>query len=359
MEIVDRLQNYATSHKVEVNSDFHSKKSVLYREDCMNQKYTSPQLYEKLQNYLLQTLGISVKFSQWNGKKNLQFFLTNTYDFYEGALLKQKFLFVIVKESGEITPATIKQHFVKIAKESENACILVQLATASYNRKRLIEYRIPFIIPGNQMYLPELGIDLREYFKPVKERKKLFSPATQVVLINALLSKRRAPSSLSGLTANLGYTSMTMSRAFDELENASIGNILKKGKERLLLLEESKRELWEKTKPSMRSPTRKRIWAKGKKPKILAGLSALAKETMLAPPTKPVYAVYFKEWKQTGIIEVPYQDDASFELEIWHYNPNLFSRNGSIDPYSLYLSLQEIEDERIEVALEELMEKLK
>ncbi len=46
----------ATSHKVEVNSDFHSKKSVLYREDCMNQKYTSPQLYEKLRKMFSQKI---------------------------------------------------------------------------------------------------------------------------------------------------------------------------------------------------------------------------------------------------------------------------------------------------------------
>ncbi|NGX62002.1 MAG: hypothetical protein K940chlam9_01495 [Chlamydiae bacterium] len=49
MDDLSKHKFLATSHKVEVNSDFHSKKSVLYREDCMNQKYTSPQLYEKLQ----------------------------------------------------------------------------------------------------------------------------------------------------------------------------------------------------------------------------------------------------------------------------------------------------------------------
>ena len=36
---------------------------------------------------------------------------------------------------------------------------------ASYERKRLIEQKVPSIVPGNQLYLPDLGLDLREYFR--------------------------------------------------------------------------------------------------------------------------------------------------------------------------------------------------
>jgi hypothetical protein len=29
----------------------------------------------------------------------------------------------------------------------------------------LIEQKVSFIVPGNQLYLPDLGLDLREYFR--------------------------------------------------------------------------------------------------------------------------------------------------------------------------------------------------
>ena len=43
--------------------------------------------------------------------------------------------------------------------------VYVTGALASYERKRLIEQKVPFMVPGNQLYLPDLGIDLREYFR--------------------------------------------------------------------------------------------------------------------------------------------------------------------------------------------------
>lgn len=310
-------------------------------------------LIKSIQAYLLETLGIKVRLKRWNKKKKLPFFLTNTYDFYEGILLKQKCLIVVA--TVQITPATIKKHFEYIQKISEDICILVQETTASYNRKRLIEHKIPFIIPGNQIYLPQIGIILREHFKATKERKKSFSPATQVVLINALLNGTNEETTPSELAVKFGYTTMTMSRALDELEALEIGAIIRKGKERRWIFEESTELLWEKTKSFMQSPVKKRIWAKGKRPKIQSGLSALAKKTMIAPPAIPVYAISHDEWKKMSLAELPDQDEASFELEIWMYDPSLFANQGSVDPYSLYLSLCELDDERVESALEELI----
>ena len=208
------------------------------------------------------------------------------------------------------------------------------------------------------MYLPTLGIDLREYFRKMKTNKKNFSPATQAVVIYLLLDQKGNRLTPSELSKELGYTLMTMSRAFDELESAGIGKVSRKGKERWLLLERSKLELWKQAKSFMRDPVKKRIWAKGKKPKVQAGLSALAKKSMLAPPSVPVYAIGFEEWKKMEVEELPFREDAAFELEVWYYDPALFAKKRCVDPFSLYLSLQETEDERVEAALEEMMEKV-
>ena len=54
--------------------------------------------------------------------------------------------------------------------------------------------------------------------------------------------------------------------------------------------------------------------------------------------------------------EVSSPEEADVQLELWSYNPKLFEKDGLVDPFSLYLSLQDIKDERVEAALEKLIE---
>jgi hypothetical protein len=190
-----------------------------------------------------------------------------------------------------------------------------------------------------------------------------FSPATQVVVIHALLHGIQAHFTPSELAKALNYTLMTMSRAFDELETAHIGEIKRKGKERWWQFKGSKRDLWDQTKPFMKTPVKKQIWVIHNKPTTIAGLSALAHYSMLSAPKRPTYAIsveQWKIWKQEGVEECPSADDALFDLEIWYYNPDLFlsAKSHVVDPFSLCLSLASNVDERIKSALSEMMEKI-
>ena len=45
-------------------------------------------------------------------------------------------------------------------------------------------------------------------------------------------------------------------------------------------------------------------------------------------------------------------------MQLWNYAPNLFARDDTVDKFSLYLSLKDNEDERIQSALEEMMESI-
>jgi hypothetical protein len=92
----------------------------------------------------------------------------------------------------------------------------------------------------------------------------------------------------------------------------------------------------------------------------VAGLSALAQYTMLAAPGNVVIAMSSKDWKELPrhAVEghVDLDDPSAFEVEIWSYNPRLLAKDDVVDRFSLFLSLQDREDERVEQALEQLME---
>lgn len=158
-----------------------------------------------------------------------------------------------------------------------------------------------------------------------------------------------------------------MTRVFNELEAAKIGKLINNGKKRWWIFEDSKRDLWEQTNSMLRSPVRNRqgmkLLAGNKMPQMpLAGISALTETTMINQPLLPIYAIGIEEYRRTSIpkrLHISPVDETDLEVEIWNYNPKSFAENGRVDPFSLYLSLRDTNDERIEKALEELMEKIK
>jgi len=244
--------------------------------------------------------------------------------------------------------------------------IYVRAQVTAYNRKRLIEQKVPFIVPGNQMYLPMLAIDLREHFRRIREEAPTFSPSTQVVVLHALLRDVGEVLIPAEMAPRLGYSAMTMTRAFDQLEAANLAGVTVRGRERCLRFVGGRKEIWGNALPFLRSPVSKRLFIRRTKEAegaIRAGLTALAHFSMLAPPEYTTYALSREDWKalrqRHKINEVPVQDPDASEVEVWWYPPALFAEDGIVDPLSLYLSLKEDHDERTETALEEMMEKFK
>jgi DNA-binding MarR family transcriptional regulator len=320
----------------------------------------------ELERYVHDALGVAVKAKPWSGADRLPHFLKEMYRFVQAELLGVHALFVIDTNPEEQSPATVRKHLDILQTKQPAALIYVRAQVTAYNRKRLIEQRVPFIVPGNQMYLPMLAIDLREHFRRLREESHTFSPSTQVVVLHALLHDAGQVLIPSEMAPLLGYSAMTMTRAFDELEAASLAEVTVRGRERCLRFNGSRREIWDKAQPFLRSPVSKRLFIRrteSAKDAIRAGLTALAHYSMLAPPAYTTYALNREDWKalreRHKIIEVPGQDPDASEIEVWWYPPALFAEADIVDRLSLYLSLKTDHDERTEAALEEMMEKFK
>lgn len=324
-----------------------------------------PELHE-LQRYIHDALDVSVKPTPWNGADRLPHFLKEHYRFAQADLLGLHVLFVIDINPEEQSPATVRKHLDLLQPKQHAHLIYVRAQVTAYNRKRLIEQKVPFIVPGNQMYLPMLAIDFREHFRRLREEIPTFSPSTQVVVLYALLRDAGQVLIPTEMAPRLGYSAMTMTRAFDELETASLAGVTVRGRERCLRFNGGRKEIWEKAQPFLRSPVNKRLVIRrpeGMGDGIHAGLTALAHYSMLAPPAHATYALSREDWqalrKRRKIIEVPAQDPDAREIEVWWYPPALFAEQDMVDPLSLYLSLKNDHDERTETALEEMMEKFK
>jgi hypothetical protein len=314
--------------------------------------------------YLHETLGIAPKVRGWPGAGKLPYFLQDTFEVRELKLLDRQMLLAIDKRPERQGLANVRGQLDKLRQLAGIPVVYVNGALASYERKRLIEQKVPFLVPGNQLYLPDLGIDLREYFrKPPAAPDNALSPATQAMLIAVLLRKPSpAKWQPAEVVSELGYSAMTLSRAVKELTAADIATLRTEGRARWLHKERTVAETWERAKPLLRSPVKRRFWArpvpKWKPPHVrLAGLSALARYSMLSEPQWPIYAVSPAQWKtatNAGIETLPEPLPGAYEWELWHYNPALIPESETVDPLSLALSLQGNTDERVQLALDEL-----
>lgn len=327
---------------------------------------------DTVRKYLHNTLGVASSLQPWAGASKLPYFLQDAFELHELKVLDHSILLAVNRRAKTPPLAIVRDRLDKLKVLADHPVAYVTGALASYERRRLIEQKVPFIVPGNQLYLPDLGIDLREYFRQqTQARVHALGPATQAMLIKALLERSSQETwNPATIAAELGYTPMTLSRAVKELIAAGIATIHHQGKARWLRMDRPPAETWEVAQPLLRSPIKREVWAqstvvfkKGQGP--LAGLSALACYSNLVAPALPVYAMsaaQLKALSQQGFKVLPEPQPDACQLQVWSYPPPL-ALNGKIagdiktvDPLSLALSLQETSDERIELALEELKE---
>ena len=158
---------------------------------------------------------------------------------------------------------------------------------------------------------------------------------------------------------------MTMTRALNELDGVGLGTIVMEGRERVLRFNRDKKQVWETALERLRSPVKKRLWVKTFSNKtfgVKAGLSALAHYSNLAEPVNPVLALEGNRWKKVktndDVMILDIAEPNASELEIWSYSPTLFGEKRVVDRFSLFLSMREDEDERVQSALEGLMEQV-
>ena len=322
-----------------------------------------------VQHYLREILGFSApNVKPWARASEVPYFLREAFEFCELDLLGHPVILAIGRTTQKQSLSEVRTWLDKLAALAGQPAVYVTDVLASYERRRLIEQKMPFIVPGNQLYLPDLGIDLREYFRQrAPAAEAALSPSAQAMLIAALLHQPWQAEWLpSKVAVALGYTPMTLSRVVKELTAAGLAIAYTVGRSRWLRMEQPPQQIWEQAKPSLRSPIKRTVWvlAEGlavNRPGRLAGLSAIASYSMLTEPKWPVYAVTNAEWKaatDAGVRELPEPVAGAQEWQLWSYSPALLPGVATVDPLSLTLSLQDNVDDRIQLALDELRGKL-
>jgi len=317
----------------------------------------------QITDYLNEILGARTTVRPWAERNRLPIFLKQAYEFYLLEILGRECLAIVDQGHDEVAPAAIRKHTEQLHAKFPGEVVYVRDRVAAYQRKRLIEQRVPFIVPGNQLYLPSFGIDLREFYRQRREALQAFSPAAQLVLLYLLL---RAPSGQytpNELAKRLGYSKMSMSRVLGEMEDRSFARTETVGRNRLLAIADDRQRVWKEALPLLREPATKRCHvSRPNKPigGVAAGLSALSHYTMLSAAPQQTVAMTAARWRTVqasrDLKPANPSDTDTITIEVWSYDPLILARDNVVDRLSLYLSLRETPDEPIEAALNEMME---
>ncbi|MEY9404506.1 hypothetical protein ACVME8_001943 [Bradyrhizobium diazoefficiens] len=318
-----------------------------------------------LERYLGDTLHDRVLVGEFANADSLPSFLERAYTFYETQIAGRRCVFLAALNSAA-TPSDIAKHIGLVRKSIDAIVIFAAPSLSAHNRSRLIGQGVPFVVPRNQLYIPELAMDLREHFRAPRQRHEDgLSPAAQAVLFDHLLRHNENATIPSLLAARLRYSAMSIGRAFDDLVASGVALTEKHGKERHIRFKYDGRQLLEAARDLLRSPVRAVRFVRGahfQAPLKQAGESALAALTDLSRPMIVTYAVAASDWKAiaqtSGLVETT-RDQADLVIETWSYDPAALSDTDTVDPLSLYAQFRDHRDERVSMAAEHLLENIK
>lgn len=326
---------------------------------------------ENVLNYLNQVLGIQVIVAPIakNIRSQLTVYLNETYKLHIGNLLHKEVVFAELKNEDGLSILQTEKQVQLIRKQLNTIVVVVLENVQAYNRKRLIEKKINFIVPGKQMYLPDFLIDLRESYHWNEPKKRTLLPSAQFLLIYELLSDglnwKLEEQSFKDIAQKFGYTPMTITKAIDNLKNQELIEVFGE-KKKFIRFKFHKNALWEKVKKEglFVNPVFKTIFVDEKPKGVLlmqSNVSALPAYTNLNPSSQLYYALdkdeYYALQKSNALVN-PNPLEGKYALEVWKYKPsNIVSEISVVDPLSLYLSMQDSSDERIEMALDQILKK--
>ena len=225
----------------------------------------------------------------------------------------------------------------------------------TYERDRLVEQGVYFIVADKFAFVPTLIINRLSTKSEIKE---LFYPSTQYILFYHLQIESLDGLSLKELEDKVPYKYKTIAKSIKQLQALGLVS-LEGSRNKKLVFELSGKELWDKASTNLIDPIKSIEYTSDVFPEgDIGGISALSHYSMLVPedvPTRVLTAEWVREHKYS-IPELHSFEDTQ-RIEIWKYPPS--GTSGYVDKLSLFLTLKDDNDPRVEKEIAIMMNKIK
>lgn len=332
---------------------------------------------DKIRDYINECIGIDAKVNSLNRQYLLQIpiYLRNGYEWFEIEILDRKFLLAYIREDDDFSIAAINKQLLLIEEKLNMFVVVCVDQLEPYNRQRLVKAKRGFIVPGKQMFVPNLFLDFKEY-KTIKKvnRTERFLPLSQTMVIYHLLNKGKKAEiedrPFKDIAALFKTNTINVSRAIENLQQLDLVEVTKRGRSKMFRFVDDRKQLWAKALADNYAvdPVHKVVYSDQSKyvqHLLLAGDTALAEYTDMNPSRQVTRAMDQESFahlkKNTDIEFHDYEDEYAYQ--IWKYDPDFMNKitgeyDAKVDPLSLYLTYINDRDERIEMELDKLIDRI-
>ena len=261
-----------------------------------------------------------------------------------------------------LTPLKYKQLTKQVETLVGKPVVVILGSLSDYERERLINQGVYFIISDKYAFLPSLIVNVQAKKKDKNPAK--LTPVAQYLLLYYLLSeKTKEEYTIKDLEQIMPYNYVALARAVTNLEDCKLCSTEIKDNTGIKYIQfgNNKQELWLKAQNYLSTPVKKVLYCdvipEGNF--SINGVNALSQYSHLNSEQYETRAIWDKLFKPS---EVQFNEvEGLYKIEIWKYPTTMpfLSNNNVVDKLSLYLSMKDEPDARIEKELEIMIEEMK
>lgn len=314
-------------------------------------------MQNKLENISVAGMNVSLEELQRKELKGAIVDDIARFKFYRAGFAGNDFVLLVSKFSGNETPANCAKISSRLAAAMSSPVVFYFPSLKFYERQRFIDKQVFFITDSGDAFLPNMILSSKT--KDKKEASKL-SASAQFLLLYHLQQRKLEGMSVSEIAdAVKQYSYVSIAKAVENLENLGLCECRKdqNRSKRIKFLAEGL-NLWELARKYMSSPV-KEVKYCDTVPSTkfqYSGLSALSSFTMIAPDEIPTIAVYSGNFNESDF-EGMNTFDGNIKVEIWRY-PEMDEKSDTVDKLSLFLSLEDDPDPRVDKENKQMYEKI-
>jgi hypothetical protein len=293
---------------------------------------------------------------------NLPAIVRTSYQLFTAHLTQRRQDIIVAVVDEKFDALLLEKHAELLRHAANKPIIFVFERLGTRERERLIKRRIQFLVPGRFIYAPVLGISgdtpkTSGKLETILKKEQLSSWAETLVIKQLLDGGLEGKHGLE-ISRMFDVGPILISQALRELESNELCRCDRAGKAKQVHFE-NKQELWNKVNKRLLNPV---IGTVGLGPLPLelvrAGETALAHYSMLAESPEETFAASKREFtrlQREKTITPEMLGNEQNIVQLWRRDPRLLAQKGFIDQVSLYLSLRDSSDQRVQIEADRML----
>lgn len=285
--------------------------------------------------------------------RNLWLGLLVEFDLFQFVMNDHQLLLLVAKESVYYSPAQRSNMAHRIEKAVQLPAVFYFDNLPTYERDRLVDKGVYFVVSDKFAFVPTLLANRRLSKEEIPSQ---LLPSTQYLLLLHLQRRTLDGMTIKEIAEIVPYKYATLAKSAQQLASLGLAEFnADNSRNKRLTFIHNKYELWEKSLSYLSNPIKNAGYtddpmAVG----MIGGIEALSHYTMLAGEDFPTRVFTIDESK--GLKSKLSKSEDIQRVEIWKYPP--ISDDIYVDRLSLYLTLKDDNDPRVQKELETMMNEM-